>query len=70
MWCDGEYEPEGDPEEWVHIVADEVEEKRLQKMHVKPEGSAEGIAFLTAHSVYDWRKKMEQQARGGREDQD
>ena len=59
MWRDGEHEPEGDPEEWVDRVADEVEEKRLQKMQVleKPAGSAKGICYLTTRSVYDWRKK-------------
>ena len=32
LWRNGEDEPEGDPEEWVDRVADEAEEKRLQKM--------------------------------------
>ena len=56
-WCDGEHEPEEDPEEWRE--ADEAEEKRLQKAQVleRPEGSAEGISYLTARSVYDWKKK-------------
>ena len=27
LWRDGEHEPEGDPEEWIDRVADEVEEK-------------------------------------------
>ena len=55
----GEYEPAGDPEEWIDRVADEVDEKRLQKMQVleKPAGSAKGICYLTTRSVYDWRKK-------------
>ena len=46
--CDGEYEPEGDPEERIDRVADEVEENRLQKMQAleKPERSAEGIDQL------------------------
>ena len=30
LWRDGEYEPEGDLEEWIDRVADEVEEKRMQ----------------------------------------
>ena len=47
--------PEGDPEERIDGVADEVEEKRLQKMQVleKPEGSTKGISCLTTCSVYD-----------------
>ena len=52
--------------------------RRFQKMQAleRPEHSAEGISFLTARNVYEWRKKpyttmkMEQQASGGREDQD
>ena len=31
LWRDGEHEPEEDPEEWIDRVADEVEEKRLQR---------------------------------------
>ena len=56
---DGEHEPEEDPEEWIDGVADEAEEKRSEKMQglEKPEGSTEGISFLTTRSVYDWRKK-------------
>ena len=59
MWRDGEHEPEEDPEDWVDRVADEVEERRLQKMRAleKPEGSAEGISCLTTRKVYDWRKE-------------
>ena len=59
LWRDGEYEPEGDPEEWVDRVADEVEEKGLQKMQVleKPEGSARGISYLTVCIVYGRRRK-------------
>ena len=59
LWRDGEHEPEEDPEEWIDRVADEVEEKRLQKMQVleRPEGSTEGISYLTTRNVYDWRKK-------------
>ena len=57
LWRDGEHEPEGDPEEWFDRVADAVEEKRLQKVHLleKPEGSAKGISYLTTSNVYDWR---------------
>ena len=57
--CDGGYEPEGDPEEWIDRVADEVEDKRLQKMQAleKPVGSAKGISYLTTRNAYDWRKK-------------
>ena len=63
---DGEHEPEGDPEKWVDRVADEVEEKRLQKMQVleKPEGKAEGISYLTTGNVYDWRKKPDHHGDG------
>ena len=59
LWLDGEREPEGDPEEWIDRVAEEVEEKRLQKMQAleKPEGSAKGISYLTARHVYDCRNK-------------
>ena len=59
MWRDGEHEPEGDPEEWMDRVADEVEEKRLQKMQVleKPEGRTKGISCLATRNVHDWRKK-------------
>ena len=62
---DGEHEPEGDPEEWIDRVADEVAEKRLQKMQVlkKPEGSAKGISYLTTRYVHDWRKKPYQLAK-------
>ena len=37
-------------------VADEVEEKRLQKMQAreKPDG---GVSSLTTRNAYDWRKK-------------
>ena len=54
--CDGEYEAEGEPEEWIDRVgaADEVEEKRPQKMQ---EGSAKGFSYLTTCNVHDWRKK-------------
>ena len=34
LWRDGEHEPEEDPEEWIDRVADEVEEKRRQKVQV------------------------------------
>ena len=56
-WCDGEHEPEGDPAEWMDRVADEVGEKRVQKMEAleKPEGSTKKES-ATWH-VYDWRKK-------------
>ena len=59
LWRDGEHEPEGDPEEWIDRVANEVEEKRLQKMQVleKPEGSATGISYLIARIAHDWGKK-------------
>ena len=43
----GEHEPEGDPEEWINRLADQVEEKRLQKMQVLEKPG----------NVYDWRKK-------------
>ena len=58
-WEEEGDELEEDPEEWIDRVADEVEEKRLQKMQAleKPEGSTEGIRFLTTRNVYDWRKK-------------
>ena len=77
MARDGEHEPEEDLEEWLDRVADEVEERRLQKMQAleKPEGSAKGISYLTTRNVYILRKNLitmetEQQARGGQEDQD
>ena len=59
LWRDGEHEPEEDPEELTDREADEVEEKRLQKVQglEKPEGSTEGISFLTTCNVHDWRKK-------------
>ena len=40
-------------------MADEFEEKRLQKMQVleRPEGSAEGISYLTTRNAYGPRKK-------------
>ena len=59
LWRDGEHEPEGDPEEWIDRAADEVEEKRLQKMQVleKLEGSRKGTKYLTTRNVYDGRKK-------------
>ena len=65
LWHHGEHEPEGDPEEWIDRVADEVAEKRLQKMQVlkKPEGSAKGISYLTTRYVHDWRKKPYQLAK-------
>ena len=39
----------------IDRAADEVEEKRLQRMQVleRPEGSAEGTSFLTKRNVYD-----------------
>ena len=57
--CDGDYEPEEDPEEWIDGVADEVEEKRLQKTQVleEPEGSAKGTSCLTPRNVYGWREE-------------
>ena len=57
--CDGDYEPEEDPEEWIDGVADEVEEKRLQKTRVleEPEGSAKGTSCLTTRNVYGWREE-------------
>ena len=59
LWRDGEHGPEEDPEEWIGRVADEVEEKRLQKMQAleRSEGSKEGISHLTTRNMYDWRKK-------------
>ena len=44
----GEHELEGDPEEWIDGVADEVEETRLQKMQAleKPDGSAKRNQLL------------------------
>ena len=46
LWRDGEHEPEEDPEELTDREADEVEEKRLQKVQglEKPEGSTEGVS--------------------------
>ena len=40
-------------------MADEVEEKRFQKMQAleKPEGSAKGTSYLTTCNAHDWRKK-------------
>ena len=60
LWRDGEHEPEGDPEELVDRVADEVEERRLQKMQAleKPDCTTKGISYLTARNVYDWRKNI------------
>ena len=51
-----------DVQEWIDRVADEVEEKRPQKMQAlgKPEGSTEGISYLTTGNVYDWGKKQYQ----------
>ena len=31
LWRGGEHEPEGDPEEWIDRVADEVEEDKFQR---------------------------------------
>ena len=62
LWCGGEHEPEGDPEEWADRVADDVEEKRRQKMQAleKPEVGAKG----STRNVYDWRKKLYQLGSG------
>ena len=74
LWRDGEHDPEEDPEEWIDRVADEVEEKGLQKMQglERPEGSAKSIR-LHAMCMIGERNlitmEVEQQARGGREDQ-
>ena len=59
LFRSGEHQPEEDPEEWIDRVADEVEGKRLQKMQVleRPEGSAEGISYLTTRNAYGPRKK-------------
>ena len=66
LWHDGEHEPEEDPEEWIGSVADEVEEKRLQKMLAleKPERSTKGISYLTTRNEYDWGKKPYQPGDG------
>ena len=70
LWRDGEHEPKEDPEGWIDRVADEVEEKRFQEMQVleRPEGSAEGISYLTTRNVclekenlspWGWNNKQE-----------
>ena len=72
LWRDGEQEPEEDPEEWVDRVADEVEEKRSQKMQAleKPEGSAELHERKVAQICTKGILVMAIQSRGGREGQD